>query len=407
MPQRSKRSTSAAKRTCGSGLSGSLSPALALADSPSPLSQANVPDNVADKNPHKHKWATEICARANSIDPLSPIAARQASCGVLWIVPNRSQSATDSHDGSGAHDRISSVSPGLSTLDCSDPMVMLSHCSPCLSPRSLSLLLLTALSLVGCNGDDTGSDSGSTGPIPTTTATGTSSGSSTAGTSTGTTDATGTASSSAGSDSDTTQGSSSAGSTSTGGETSTGEATTTTTGTTGTTGIVEPDPIPVHEIPGLESITFWERSGGNAPTAYTFDVLGSELTVALADPLSDQSHDIKGVSTEFYDVYYSDIEGIFDLNGSYLTIAGAFGLALPAGGGLNLAEISLNYSNDKVEYGSFVASFVALGDNAAPDSAPLSIDGDLQTHTTMGNNVLEPDKRLRVTLGFKSSLMPQ
>jgi hypothetical protein len=25
----------------------------------------------------------------------------------------------------------------------------------------------------------------------------------------------------------------------------------------------------------------------------------------------------------------------------------------------------------------------------------------------MGNNALEPDKRLRVTLGFESSLMPQ
>ena len=126
-----------------------------------------------------------------------------------------------------------------------------------------------------------------------------------------------------------------------------------------------------------------------------------------ADPLTDQSHDIKGVSTEFYDVYYSDIDGVFDLNGSYLTIAGAFGHTLPAGGGLNLAEISLNYADDSVEYGSYVASFVALGDNAAPDSAPKSIDGDLQTHTTMGNNALEPDKRLRVTLGFESSLMPQ
>jgi len=111
--------------------------------------------------------------------------------------------------------------------------------------------------------------------------------------------------------------------------------------------------------------------------------------------------------SEFYDVYYSDIDGVFDLNGSYLTIAGSFGQTLPAGGGLNLAEISLQYANDEVEYGSFVASFNALGDNAAPDSAPKSIDGDLQTHTTMGNNALEPGMRLRVTLGFESSLMPQ
>lgn len=283
---------------------------------------------------------------------------------------------------------------------------MLPNCLPRCSSISLSLLLVTALPIAACSSDDTGSDSENTGPIPTTSATGTSSSSGTGtGTGTGTTSATG-SSNSEGSDSGTTQGSTSTGSTSTSGETSTGDPTDT-TGTTGTTGVVERDPIPVHEIPGLESITFWERSGGDAPTAYTFDVLGTELTVALPDPLNDESYDIKGVSTEFYDVYYSDIDGVFDLNGSYLTIAGAFGLTLPAGGGLNLAEISLNYSNDKVEFGSYVASFVALGDNAAPDTAPLSIDGDLQTHTTMGNNALEPDKRLRVTLGFKSSLMPQ
>ncbi|MEZ4451226.1 MAG: hypothetical protein R3B09_17235 [Nannocystaceae bacterium] len=189
----------------------------------------------------------------------------------------------------------------------------------------------------------------------------------------------------------------------------TGDPTTDTTDTTGDTDTTtgEPEPIPVHDIPGLLSITFWERSGGDGPTDYTFTILGPELTTILPDPLTDQSHDIKGVSTEFYDVYYSDIDGNFDVDGSYLTIAGAFGHPLPAGGGLNLAEIALNYDDNKVEFGSYVASFVALGDNAVPDSAPKSIDGDLQTHTTMGNNLLEPDKRLRVTLGFKSSLMPQ
>ena len=127
----------------------------------------------------------------------------------------------------------------------------------------------------------------------------------------------------------------------------------------------------------------------------------------LADPLSMNNRDIQGTSVEFYDVHYSDIDGNFDIDGSYLTIAGSFGAKLPAGGGLNLAEISLNYEDNSVEYGSFLASFVALGDNAFPDTAELAIDGDLQTHTVMGNNVDEPDKRLRVTLGFMSSLVPE
>ncbi len=78
--------------------------------------------------------------------------------------------------------------------------------------------------------------------------------------------------------------------------------------------------------------------------------------------------------------------------------------------GVNLrlegSEISLNYADDSVEYGSFLASFQGLGDNYAPGSEPSAIDGNLATHTTMGNNVDEPGKRLRVTLGFMSSLMP-
>lgn len=163
-------------------------------------------------------------------------------------------------------------------------------------------------------------------------------------------------------------------------------------------------PIAVKDIPGLLSITFYETTG--KINEYTFLVDGPELNTLLPDPLSLNNRDIQGTSVEFYDVYYSDVDGVFDPNGSYLTIAGAFGAKLPAGGGLNLAEISLNYDNNELEFGSFLASFVGLGDNYAPGSEVNAVDGDLATHTTMGNNVDAPDQRLRVTLGFKSSLMP-
>ena len=82
-----------------------------------------------------------------------------------------------------------------------------------------------------------------------------------------------------------------------------------------------------------------------------------------------------------------------------------FGYALAAGGGLNLAEIVLNYKDGVKEYGNYVASFVALGDNAAPTSVDACIDGDLSTNTTMGNTIGSTD-RLRITLGFKSSSGP-
>lgn len=167
-----------------------------------------------------------------------------------------------------------------------------------------------------------------------------------------------------------------------------------------------PMTYPVRMLPGLVSITFYERTGGVAPDAFTFLVGGPELTVRLVDPLAVGNFDIDGASGEFYDVYYSDEDGNFELDGRYLTISGTFGQALPAGGGLNLAEIGLDFE-DQTEFGNYVASYAILGDNAAqPDgNVENSIDGDLQTHTTMGNTV-GSNERLRVTLGFLSSSGP-
>jgi len=161
---------------------------------------------------------------------------------------------------------------------------------------------------------------------------------------------------------------------------------------------------PVRAIPNLASITFYERTGGNAPIPYEFTVNGPELTVRAPDPLTPQTANIVGAATEYYDVYYSNVDGTFNLDGSYLTISGSFLYALPAGGGLNLAEISLNYTGKPAEFGNYVASYVALGDNKYEPAVPNCIDGDLMTHTTMGNTVgAAPDQRLRLTLGFQSS----
>ena len=161
----------------------------------------------------------------------------------------------------------------------------------------------------------------------------------------------------------------------------------------------------MRSLPALDSITFHERTGGTAPTQHTFTVNGPELTTRLPDPMTDSSHDIPGAKSEYYDVYYSNEDGSFNIDGSYLTISGVYESPLPAGGGLNLAEIGLNFSDSSVEFGNYVASFVALGDNAVPGDVGKCIDGDLQTHTTMGNTV-GATERLRLTLGFNSTSGP-
>lgn len=75
---------------------------------------------------------------------------------------------------------------------------------------------------------------------------------------------------------------------------------------------------------------------------------------------------------------------------------------MPAGGGLNLVEIGLNFTDASTEYGNYIASYVVLGDNSAEANVGNCIDGDLQTHTTMGNT-LGSTERLRLTLGFEST----
>jgi hypothetical protein len=163
--------------------------------------------------------------------------------------------------------------------------------------------------------------------------------------------------------------------------------------------------VPVRSLPGLVSMTFYERTGGDTPTPYTFLVDGVELEARLDDPLDSSAFDIPGATSEYYDVYYSDELGEFDTNGSYLTISGVFELGAPWGGGLNLAEISLDFEGAPPEFGNYVASFQTLGDNKDDTSIEACIDGDLTTNTTMGNTI-GSDQRLRLTLGFLSSSGP-
>ncbi len=92
---------------------------------------------------------------------------------------------------------------------------------------------------------------------------------------------------------------------------------------------------PIVDIVGLESITIFERTGGDASVEYEFSVNGPELTTLLSDPLGESNNDISGARTEYYDVYYSDADGTFNATGEYLTISGVFEQGFPISGGLN------------------------------------------------------------------------
>ena len=95
-------------------------------------------------------------------------------------------------------------------------------------------------------------------------------------------------------------------------------------------------------------------------------------------------------------MFYSESDGIFHLDGEFITVEAIFDYPLH-GGGLNLAEIKLNFADGTSRYCVSVASFVALGDNAIPSSVGYAVDGDLMTYTTIGNTK-GTSERLRVTV---------
>ena len=159
---------------------------------------------------------------------------------------------------------------------------------------------------------------------------------------------------------------------------------------------------PLVNLPNLQSITFFETSGSNTP--YTFNVNSPELLTKLS-ALNSTSKDFVGVSTEFYDVFYSDSLGNFDASGMYVTVESVYDRELPAGGGLNIAEVQLNFTSG-TEFANQVTAFTALGNNAILGSQIKAIDGNLSTTTTLGNTVGQ-NKRLSLTLGFASTAIPE
>ena len=156
---------------------------------------------------------------------------------------------------------------------------------------------------------------------------------------------------------------------------------------------------PIRLLDGLESVTFFEQTG--PLSSVTFLTESAQLTNRL-NTLNSASRDFIGATTEFYDVFYSDSDGLFDINGEFITISTIFNFALPFGGGLNITEVRLNFENSIFEFANVVSSFTSFGNNANPASVANAIDQDLATSTTLGNTIGQ-SQRLSLTLGFASS----
>ncbi len=162
---------------------------------------------------------------------------------------------------------------------------------------------------------------------------------------------------------------------------------------------------PIRKIPGLVAVILYERTGGDSPTPLIFPITDSRLTERVGGKLTYGRCDFSGAGLEFYDVFLSDPDGSPNPDGSFVTVEAEFpNPDEKAGGGLNIADIALGFGKGNTQYATWVSSFVALGKNAISDSARFAVDGNLQTHTTMGNTFRQ-NRRLRITVGFEGRVV--
>lgn len=156
-------------------------------------------------------------------------------------------------------------------------------------------------------------------------------------------------------------------------------------------------------LANLESISFFERSSAGGPDEFIFAFDSAELTTRLPDPLSAGNRDFIGTTfgaDENYDVFYSDSDGTFNASGDFVTVTADYDFA--GDSGMNIAEVRLNFSSGPGEFANTVTDFVALGTSPLPATVGNAVDGDLDTHTFLGDTVGQTTQRLSLTVGFAS-----
>ncbi len=147
-----------------------------------------------------------------------------------------------------------------------------------------------------------------------------------------------------------------------------------------------------------------------------FGANSPEMTTRLADPLSNANRDFEGLSNELYDVFYSNAEGTFNMDGEYITIDGIY--TGPSSSGLNIGEVELFFSSSSIvisaplsfplnggTFATVVTHHVPGATNFVPGNLNNIVDGNINTYTSMG--VSSGNNRMSVTVGFADNDVPE
>ena len=152
----------------------------------------------------------------------------------------------------------------------------------------------------------------------------------------------------------------------------------------------------LRNTPALSTITVHEVTWVDVPHTWWFfdDVLFTRLSGTLGPGNSD----FVGNPNEYYDIFYSDVNGNPDPIGEYLTIE--CDDLDPNDSGCNIAEVQLNFSNANPSvYACSVVNFFVWGSQGSMGSVFQAADGDLNTWTGLGSSFGAPH-RLSLTFSF-------
>jgi hypothetical protein len=163
----------------------------------------------------------------------------------------------------------------------------------------------------------------------------------------------------------------------------------------------------ILNMPGLTHVIVWEATG---PISFhLFPQNGTKMTNQLGvGVLGPNNNDFSPLPSENYDVFYSDANGNFNLNGNYVTVEAVYSNA-SGGGGLNVAAVDLFFLSSSTSLRADVlASFQGLGPNYTAGSEIFAADPDAgpSTFTSMGSTMVPPTQHLRVTVTWKQ-LVPE
>jgi hypothetical protein len=155
------------------------------------------------------------------------------------------------------------------------------------------------------------------------------------------------------------------------------------------------------DIPGLNSITFWEQTGD--VTDHNFLVTSSELLNQLPGNLGSINKDFTGADDEFYDVFYSNADGSFNADGKYLTIECLYA-GHSSSGSMNINQIDLNFSGGKTAYANVLVNYHP-GTGYISGSELYAVDGIMTTTPMLGVSTGISD-RLRLTVDYVPTPIP-